>query len=105
MIQILLLLLLFAFHGSSGHAVSLEWQAPAPVAGSPSVCTTTCQYLIYRATGSGTFTVLNTSPQAPLTYIDTRVSAKATYSYKVVAVDPVSSLQSAPSNIFTVTVQ
>jgi hypothetical protein len=79
------------------HQVDLSWDAPAsspdPVAG----------YNIYRATGSGSFALINSSPDSALTYVDSTVVSGATYSYEVTSVDS-SGQQSVASNQITVTI-
>jgi hypothetical protein len=79
------------------YAVDLSWDAPAsspdPVAG----------YNIYRATGSGPFVLISSSPDSALSYVDSTVVSGATYSYEVTSVDS-SEVQSAPSNQITVTI-
>jgi hypothetical protein len=82
---------------SVAHKVDLSWNAPTsstdPVAG----------YNIYRLTGSGSFALVNSSPDASITYVDSTVVSGTTYSYVVMSVDP-SGIQSVPSNQITVTV-
>ena len=79
------------------HEIDLSWDAPAsspdPVAG----------YNVYRALGSGTLTLLNSSPLKSPAYIDTAIASASTYNYVVKSVDA-SSVESAASNEFTVTI-
>jgi len=79
------------------YEVELTWDAPAsssdPVAG----------YHIYRATGSGSYALLNSSINAPTTYTDSTVQAGATYDYEVKSVDA-SGVESGPSNVYTATI-
>ncbi len=79
------------------HEVDLSWDAPAnspdPVAG----------YNIYRATGTGSLVLINSSPDSAVVYVDTAVVSGATYSYVVKSVDPVG-VESVPSNQITVTI-
>jgi fibronectin type 3 domain-containing protein len=79
------------------YEVELTWEAPAsssdPVAG----------YHVYRATGSGSYALLNSSIDAPTTYTDTTVQAGATYNYEVRSVDA-SGVESVPSNVYTATI-
>jgi hypothetical protein len=79
------------------HEVDLSWDAPAsspdPVAG----------YNIYRATGSGSFVLINSSPDSTVVYVDSTVVSGATYSYEVKSVDS-SGVESVPSNQITVTI-
>jgi hypothetical protein len=81
---------------AAAHEVNLSWEAPAsspdPVAG----------YDIYRATGSGSFVLINSSTDSALTYVDSTVASGATYSYQVTSVDS-SGVQSVASNQITVT--
>jgi hypothetical protein len=82
---------------SVAHKVNLSWNAPTtsadPVAG----------YNIFRLTGSGSFALVNSSPDASITYVDSTVVSGTTYSYVVMSVDP-SGIQSVPSNQITVTI-
>jgi fibronectin type 3 domain-containing protein len=79
------------------HEVDLSWNAPTsspdPVAG----------YNVYRATGSGSFVLINSSPDATVAYADSTVVGGAVYSYQVTSVDS-SGVESVPSNQVTVTV-
>jgi hypothetical protein len=79
------------------HQVDLSWDAPTgssdPVAG----------YNIYRATGSGSFTRINSSPDKAVNYIDTTVISGTTYSYQVTSADP-SGAESVPTSPVTVTI-
>jgi Abnormal spindle-like microcephaly-assoc'd, ASPM-SPD-2-Hydin len=79
------------------HEVDLSWDAPAsspdPVAG----------YNIYRATGSGSFVLINSSPDATVVYTDSAVVSGTNYSYQVTSVDS-SGVESIPSNQITVTI-
>ncbi len=79
------------------HEVDLSWDAPAsspdPVAG----------YNIYRATGSGSFVRINSSPGSAIVYVDSTVTSGATYSYMVKSVDS-SGVESVASNQITVTI-
>jgi hypothetical protein len=79
------------------HEVDLSWDAPSnspdPVA----------EYNIYRATGSGSFTRINSSPDSAVVYVDTTVVSGTTYSYQVTSAD-VSGRESAPSKQITVTI-
>lgn len=82
---------------SISYQVALTWDASAgsadPVAG----------YRIYRATSSGSWQLLNASPNAATGYADDTVQGGATYSYEVTSVDAESN-QSAPSNVYTATI-
>jgi fibronectin type 3 domain-containing protein len=84
--------------GSSGvtHGVSLAWVAPVPVPMAP-----VSGYRVYRATIVGSFALVGTTAQTE--YVDTAVSAGQTYRYEVTAV-ATDGEESAPSNVFTVTV-
>jgi hypothetical protein len=79
------------------HEVDLSWNAPAsspdPVAG----------YNIYRATGSGSLVLINSSPDSAVVYVDSTVVSGATYSYVVKSVD-FGGVESIGSNQITVTI-
>lgn len=79
------------------HDVALNWNAPVsspdPVAG----------YNIYRATGSGSFVLINSSPDSSVNYTDTTVTSGVAYSYQVKSVDS-SGVESVPSSPVTVTI-
>ena len=79
------------------HEVDLSWDAPAsspdPVAG----------YNIYRATGSGSLVLINSSPDSAVVYVDSTVVSGTTYSYVVKSVDS-SGVESVASNEITVTI-
>jgi hypothetical protein len=79
------------------HEVDLSWDAPTsspdPVAG----------YNIYRATGTGSLVLINSSPDTAVVYADSTVVSGATYSYVVKSVD-LSGVESTPSNEITVTI-
>jgi fibronectin type 3 domain-containing protein len=79
------------------HEVDLSWDAPAsspdPVAG----------YNIYRLTGTGSFVLINSSPDSAVVYVDATVVSGATYSYEVKSVD-FGGVESAASNQITVTI-
>ena len=82
---------------AAAHEVDLSWDAPAsspdPVAG----------YNIYRATGSGSFVLITSSPDSAVVYVDSTVTSGATYSYMVKSVDS-SGVESVASNQITVTI-
>ncbi len=82
---------------AAAHGVALSWDAPAssadPVAG----------FNIYRATGGGSFVLINSSPDSTVAYKDTAVTSGVAYSYQVTSVD-FSGVQSVPSNQVTVTI-
>jgi Abnormal spindle-like microcephaly-assoc'd, ASPM-SPD-2-Hydin len=82
---------------AAAHQVALNWDAPAsspdPVAG----------YNIYRATGGGSFVLINSSPDLMVAYTDTGVTSGAAYSYQVTSVD-YSGIESVPSNQVSVTI-
>jgi len=80
------------------HEVNLSWEAPAssavPIVG----------YNSYRSTGgSSTYQLLNSSPDAQTTYVDSSVQAGVTYDYIVKSVDS-SGLESTPSNEVAATI-
>jgi hypothetical protein len=78
------------------HSVSLSWVA--------STSTTVVGYNIYRGSVSGgPYTVLNSTPNASLTYTDMTVTAGQTYYYVVTAVDG-SGNESVVSNQVAVTI-
>lgn len=82
---------------AAAHEVSLNWDAPIsspdPVAG----------YNIYRSTGSGSFQLTNSSPDAQTTYVDSTVVSGASYNYIVKSVD-YNGVESIQSNQITVTI-
>jgi hypothetical protein len=82
---------------TSSYEVELTWEAPAssadPVAG----------YDIYRAVSGGSYQLLNASVNTPTTYTDGTVGAGIAYTYQVTSVDAEGN-QSAPSNIYSVTI-
>ena len=82
---------------ASSYEVELTWDAPAsssdPVAG----------YNIYRAASGGSFQLLNTSVNTPTSYTDSTVGGGIAYTYQVTSVDAEGN-QSAPSNIYSVTI-
>ena len=68
----------------TSHSVSLAWQAPSPAGGSGTIS----GYNIYRSpSNTATYTKVNTAVNAGLTYTDASVSAGASYTYCVTAVD------------------
>jgi hypothetical protein len=79
------------------HEVDLGWNAPMnssdPVMG----------YNIYRLTGTGPFTLINSSPDQSMVYVDSAVVSGATYRYIVKSVDS-SGVESVASNQITVTI-
>jgi fibronectin type 3 domain-containing protein len=82
---------------SVAHEVDLSWNAPTsspdPVVG----------YNVYRLTGSGSFALINSSPDSSIVYVDNNVVSGTTYSYVVKSVDP-SGVESVASNEITVTI-
>ena len=80
------------------HQVNLSWDAPAsspdPVSG----------YNIYRSTGTGSFMLINSSPDTAVVYVDSTVVAGTTYSYEVKSVDYSGIESVAASNEVTVTI-
>jgi hypothetical protein len=77
------------------HEVDLSWNAPT---GAPDVA----GYNIYRAGGSGSLVLLNSSLDVTLTYADKAVTT-GSYSYVVKSIDS-TGMESVPSNEITVTV-
>jgi hypothetical protein len=83
---------------SSGpHEVDLSWSAPSsspdPVTG----------YNVYRATGSGSLVLVNSTPDTSVTYVDNTVTSGTSYSYVVKSVDA-SGVESVASNEITVAI-
>jgi len=83
---------------ATSYEVDLTWDAPTvstdPVAG----------YDIYRApSGSSSYQLLNSAVDASTAYTDTTVANGTAYQYYVTSVDAEGN-QSAPSNIFTITI-
>lgn len=77
-------------------AVDLSWSAPSG--------TDISGYNIYRATGSSSsFSKLNSTVNAPASYMDSTVAASTTYEYYVTTVDAAGA-ESTPSNTATVAV-
>lgn len=77
--------------------VNLSWEAPS---GSDSVS----GYNIYRApSGSSSYVLLNSTPDDSTTYDDKTVQSGSDYQYMVESVSS-DGLESAPSNVFTVSV-
>jgi hypothetical protein len=83
--------------GTAAHEVDLSWDAPTsspdPVAG----------YNIYRSTSSGSFVLINSSPNTAVAYADNTVVSGTTYSYEVKSVDS-SGVESVASNEVTATI-
>jgi hypothetical protein len=80
------------------HQVVLSWEAPAssavPIVG----------YNSYRSTGgSPTYQLLNSSPNAETTYVDSTAQTGVTYEYIITSVDSYG-LESTPSNEVAVTI-
>jgi hypothetical protein len=80
------------------YQVALSWEGPSsssvPVMG----------YNVYRAaSGSSTYTLLNSSMDASTTYTDSTVKSGLTYNYEVTSVGS-GGVQSAPSPIYTATI-
>jgi hypothetical protein len=83
---------------ATSYQVTLNWNAPSsspdPVTG----------YNVYRApTGTGSYQVLNSSPDSLTNYADTKVQSGLSYDYVVKSVDA-SGVESVPSNIATVVI-
>ncbi len=79
------------------HSVDLSWDAPTdspqPVTG----------YHIYRSTGRGSYSLINSGVDTQTSYVDNTVAASTTYDYEVKSVDS-SGVESVPSNQVTITV-
>ena len=82
---------------TSSHEVDLYWNAPGsspdPVAG----------YHVYRATGTGAYSMQSGSLILPTTYVDTNVASGTAYSYMIKSVDS-KGIESVASNTISVTV-
>ena len=82
---------------AQAYQVDLSWNAPTastdPVAG----------YNVYRATGNGTFAVMNSSPISQPSWTDTTVQNGAAYSYQITSVDA-SGIESTPSSPSSVSI-
>ncbi len=82
--------------GGTVHSVTLTWQAPSPAGGSGTIS----GYNVYRsASSAANYAKVNTALNVGLTFTDTSVSAGASYSYCVTAVDSLNeeSVCSAPA--------
>jgi len=79
---------------STTYQVNLSWNAPTdmtdPVVG----------YNMYRAQGSGSFSVINSVQITGTTYVDSALLYGVSYNYYVKSVDA-SKVESDPSNTFT----
>jgi hypothetical protein len=82
---------------SVAHQVDLTWYAPSS---SPD---SVAGYNIYRSTGSGSYQLMNSSPDVQTAYVDSSAVSGATYDYTVKSVDS-SGIESGPSNQITVTI-
>jgi fibronectin type 3 domain-containing protein len=82
---------------SVAHEVDLSWNAPTS-SPDPAV-----GYNVYRLTGSGSFALINSSPDSSIVYVDSNVVSGTTYSYVVKSVDS-SGVESVASNEITVTI-
>ncbi len=82
---------------TSSHEVDLYWNPPSsspdPVAG----------YHVYRATGTGAYSMLSGSLILPTTYVDTNVASSTMYKYMIKSVDS-KGIESVASNTISVTV-
>jgi hypothetical protein len=62
------------------HSITLSWAAPSnspePISG----------YITYRSSNGGNYSALNSTPSSKTTYVDSAVTAGATYSYYVESV-------------------
>jgi fibronectin type 3 domain-containing protein len=82
---------------ATAHSVALSWDAPSatsdPVTG----------YNVYRAAGTGSFQLVNSSPVVPTSYTDDNVVSGTTYNYIAKSVDA-SGVESIASNQITLTI-
>jgi hypothetical protein len=78
------------------HEVDLSWNAPTAA---PDVA----GYNIYRAAGTGSLALMNSSLDSSLTYVDKTVVSGTSYNYVVKSVDS-TGMESVPSNQITVTI-
>jgi hypothetical protein len=82
---------------AAAHQVNLNWNAPAsspdPVMG----------YNIYRSTGTGSFVLINSSPDTAVAYVDNAVVGGTSYNYQVTSVD-YSGVESVPTSPIAVTI-
>jgi hypothetical protein len=82
---------------AASHEVDLYWNPPTsstdPVVG----------YNVYRAIGSGSYSLINSTPVVATAYVDTGVVSGSTYSYMVKSVDAVG-VESSASNTTTATI-
>ena len=80
------------------HSVDLTWDAPS------SSADPVAAYNIYRSTnGGGSFTKLNSSPDAQVEYTDSAVQSGTTYVYEVKSVDA-SGVESSASNTINLSI-
>ncbi len=79
---------------STTHDVVLTWNASSSAV---------VRYNVYRSTAGHAYTLLNSVSSSTTTYSDSDVSAGATYTYRVTAVDS-AGLESAPTHSVTVVV-
>ena len=79
---------------AASYQVGLSWDAPASSAVAVS------GYHIYRELSGGSYTLLNSSPNAGTTYTDSTVQSGSAYNYEVTSVDA-SGVESAPSGVYT----
>jgi Abnormal spindle-like microcephaly-assoc'd, ASPM-SPD-2-Hydin len=82
---------------AASHEVDLFWNPPSsstdPVVG----------YNVYRAIGTGSYSLLNSTPIVAPAYVDTAVVSGATYNYMVKSVDSVG-MESTASNTTSATI-
>jgi hypothetical protein len=78
------------------HEVDLSWNAPT---GAPDVA----GYNIYRAAGTGSLALVNSSLNTSLTYVDKTIVSGTSYNYVVKSVDS-TGMESVPSNQITVAI-
>ncbi len=79
---------------STAHDVVLSWDASSSAV---------VRYNVYRSTPGHGYNLLNSTSSSKNTYTDSDVSAGATYTYRVTAVDS-AGLESAPTHSVTVVV-
>jgi len=75
------------------HVVNLSWQQSGSVVG----------YFVYRGASGGSLSKLDASASSSTSYADKTVANGTTYQYAVTSIDS-ANVESAPSNLVTVTI-